>query len=141
MSKVKSMGTTFKMGPTSATNAVGSLTSIGGLDVSADTIETTSLDSADGFREFIQGLKDGGDVALEGGLDKDTTANQNVIYTAFTTGEVNKCEIGFPDGSKWAFDGIVTGISTNADLEDLVGFSSTLKVTGAPAFTFGTVGV
>lgn len=134
MSKVKAMGTTFKIGET----AIGSLTSIGGVELSADTIETTSLDSKDGFREFIQGLKDGGDVSLEGGLDKAATANQNTIYTAFTTGEIQKCAIEFPDGSKWAFDGIVTGVSTSADLEDLVGFSATLKVTGAPTFTMGS---
>lgn len=140
MSKVKAMGTTFKMGPTTPTTAVGSLTSIGGLELSADTIETTSLDSTGGFREFIQGLKDGGDVSLEGSLDKATTANQNAIYTAFTTGAIQKCAIEFPDGSKWAFDGIVTGVSTNADLEDLVGFSATIKVTGAPVFTMGTTG-
>lgn len=140
MAKVKSIGTTFKMGPTTPTTAVGSLKSISGLEVSADTIETTSLDSTGGFREFIQGLKDGGDVALEGDLDKATTANQNAIYTAYTTGIVQKCAIEYPDGSKWAFDGIVTGLSTSADLEDLVGFSATIKVTGVPVFTMGSTG-
>lgn len=134
MSKVRALGTTFKI----AESAVGSLTSIGGLELSADTIETTSLDSKGGFREFIQGLKDGGDVSLEGGLDKAVTANQNAIYQAFVSGEAAKCAIEFPDGSKWAFDGIVTGFSTSADLEDVVVFSATLKVTGAPTFTMGS---
>lgn len=134
MAKVKSMGTIFKINET----AVGSLTSIGGLELSADTIETTSLDSKGGFREFIQGLKDGGDVSLEGGLDKAVTANQNAVYEAYVSGEVVKGSIEFPDGSKWAFDGIVTGFGTSAELEDTVGFSSTLKVTGAPTFTMGS---
>lgn len=139
MSKVRALGTTFKIGPTTATTAIGGLTSIGGLELSADTIDTTSLDSTGGYREFIGGFKDGGEVSLEGGLDKATAANQNTLYTAFTTGAVQKCAIEFPDGSKWSFDGIVTGFGTNADLEDLVGFSATIKVSGQPTFTMGTV--
>ncbi len=38
-----------------ATAEVAKLTSVGGLELSADTIDVTALDSTDGFREFVGG--------------------------------------------------------------------------------------
>lgn len=136
MAKVRSVGTTFKMGAETATTAIGGLTSIGGVEVSADTVDVTALDSEGGYREFLPGFKDAGEVPLEGFLD-DEDAGQLAAYTALESGEVQKCEISFPNGSKWAFDGIVTGFSTSASLEDAVSFSATIKVSGKPTFTMG----
>ena len=45
------------------------LTSINGLELSADTIDVTTLDSDGGYREFIGGFKDAGEVSLEGFLN------------------------------------------------------------------------
>ena len=36
------------------------------------------------------------------------------------------------------FDGVITGFSTSADLEDVIGFSMTIKVSGQPVFAAGT---
>lgn len=134
MAKVRSVGTTFKMGTSTATTAIGGLTSIGGVEVSADTVDVTALDSEGGYREFLMGFKDAGDVSLEGFLD-DTDTGQAAAYAALESGDVQKCEIAFPNGSKWAFNGIVTGFSTSASLEDAVTFSATVKVSGKPTFT------
>lgn len=133
MAKVRSVGTTFKMGALTATTAIGGLTSIGGIEVSADTVDVTALDSDGGYREFLMGFKDAGDVSLEGYLD-DTDAGQAAAYTALESGEVQTCEIAFPNGSKWSFKGIITGFSTSASLEDAVSFSATVKVSGKPTF-------
>lgn len=132
MAKQRALGTTFSLG----SNIIGGLNSIGGLELSADTIDTTSLDSDGGYREFIGGFKDGGEVALEGGLDTEADANQKSVYDAFESGEVQDCTIAFPNGAKWVFKGVVTGFSTSADLEDLIGFSASVKVSGKPTFTF-----
>jgi hypothetical protein len=42
--------------------------------------------------------------------------------------------ITFPSsmGATWTFDGVVTGFSTSADLEDLITFEGKIKVSGAP---------
>ena len=137
MAKVRSVGTTFTMGATAeASTAIGGLTSIGGVEISADTVDVTALDSDGGYREFLPGFKDAGEVPLEGFLDDDDTG-QFAAYTALESGEVQKCEINFPNGSKWSFDGILTGFSTSASLEDAVSFSTTIKVSGKPTFTMG----
>jgi len=66
--KIRALGTKFNIGkgPTPAPVPVGNLSSIGGLELSADTIDVTTLDSTGGYREFIAGFKDAGEVALEG---------------------------------------------------------------------------
>jgi hypothetical protein len=123
------MSTILKIG----TNAIAGLTSIGGLELSADTIETTTLGTS-GWRTFMQGLKDGGEVSLSGYFDTSDTG-QNAIYNAFTAGTAQTFAIIFPStlGAEWDFTGIVTGITTGAELEDLVSFEATVKVSGAPS--------
>lgn len=128
----KALGTSLKIDSTE----VGKLTSIGGVEISADTIDVTTLDSADGYREYIPGLIDGGEVSAEGYLDGAGTSEATLAGKVGS--EATTCEIAFPKGAKWSFSAIVTGFSTSAELEDLVGFSVTLKVSGKPTFTAGT---
>lgn len=131
------LGTQLKIG--TAVTAVAGLTSISGLDLSADTIDTTTLDG-DGYRTFIGGLKDGGEVSIEGYLIPATGKGQQELYTLFDSGEVEDFTIEFPADTKakWEFEGIVTGFSTSADLEDPLAFSATIKVSGEPTLTVTT---
>lgn len=129
MAKTAAKGTSFKFGE----NTVGSLTSIGGVSASADTIDVTALDNTTGYREFVAGLKDGGDISLSGYFDY-ADAGQKALYTAFESGEEGDCEIVFPAAMdcKWTFSGVVTAIETGAELEGAVSFSCTVKVSGKP---------
>lgn len=124
------MGTVLKKG----TTAIAELTSIGGLDLSADTIETTTLDSADGFRTFAQGLKDAGEVSVSGYFN--LTDHQG-LHTDFESGVESAYSIEFPASmdAKWTFNAIVTAYSTGAEMEDNVSFEATLKVSGKPTLT------
>jgi len=126
-----SKGTTLKVGA----NTIGNLTSIGGIELSADTSDVTTLDTVDGYRKFIPGFVDGGEVSAEGYMS-DTGSSEATIIE-LVGGSEQECEIAFPSGAKWEFDGIVTGFSTSASLEDPVSFSITIKVSGKPTFTAG----
>lgn len=131
----RALGTKLKIGTTSPV-AVAGLTSIGGLELSADTIDVTTLDSDGGYREFIAGFKDAGEVSLEGYFVPEATKGQNELYTLFESGATSAFTIEFPNNiAKWEFNGIVTGFGTGADLEDPLSFSATLKVSGAPTLT------
>jgi predicted secreted protein len=131
----RALGTKLKIGTTSPV-AVAGLTSIGGLELSADTIDVTTLDSDGGYREFIAGFKDAGEVSLEGYFVPEETKGQKELYTLFESGATSEFTIEFPNSlAKWEFDGIVTGFSTGADLEDPLSFSATIKVSGAPTLT------
>lgn len=130
----RALGTTLTVDST----AVAGLTSIGGLELSADTIDVTTLDSEGGYREFIAGFKDAGEVSLEGYLNSVTGKGQKELYDLFESGDEGAFEIDFPEGSSWSFSGVVTGFGTSADLEDPLGFSCTIKVSGKPTFTAAT---
>lgn len=124
------LGTTFKIG----TNAVAELIEIGGVDMSADTIDVTTLSSTDGYRQFVQGLKDAGEVSLSGFFKPDDTNGQAELLDLFDSGDVTAMSIVFPTslGYTWSFSAIVTGYVTGAALEDAVTFEATLKISGKP---------
>lgn len=124
----KALGTKLQVNA----NSVAELTSIGGLELSADTIETTTLDNADGYRTFIQGLKDGGEASVGGYFNPGDTNGQVALYNAFNSGALLPYTILFPFGAAWTFNGIVTAVSTSAELEDGVPFEATIKVSGKP---------
>lgn len=133
-------GTTFLIGAT----AVANLTSIDGLDVKVSTIETTTLDSTTSFKTFVTGFKEVSDVALAGYLDftadpalwtaLNTTANQAAQAMTIQFPPVG----GQTTGTKWTFNGIVTGFKTKAAENSMVAMDATIKVSGAPTITWGS---
>jgi len=137
----RALGTTLQIGkgPDPAPITVAKLSSIGGLELSADTIDTTALDSDGGYREFIAGFKDAGEVAVEGYFVPATGQGQKELYDLFESGATEDFAIVFPASlnAQWEFKGIVVGFSTSADLEDPLAFSATIKVSGAPTLTVG----
>ncbi len=134
----RALGTKLQIGKDNPVTVAG-LTSIGGLDLSADTIDVTTLESGDGYRKFITGFKDGGEVPLEGYLELEQGKGQKELYDLFESGEEEQFTILFPNNmGSWQFKGVVTGFSTSADLEDPLSFSATIKVSGKPTLTVGT---
>lgn len=115
-------------------NAIANLTEISGLEISADTVDVTTLDSEDGYREFIGGLKDGGEVGISGFFNPETGKGQVEFLEALDTGTVKDFIIEFPTsiGKKWSFKGIVTAFTTGVSLEDPLSFEGSIKVTGKP---------
>lgn len=137
MVATRSLGTTLNAG----TEKVGGLTSIGGLELTSDTIDVTTLDSEGGYREFINGFKDAGEVAVEGFFYGGTDVGQKAMYTLFESGASEEFKIEFPveTGASWEFDGLVTGFSTSVDLEDPLSFSATIKVSGKPTLVTAAI--
>lgn len=116
-----------------ATQPVGKLSSIGGIDASAETIDVTALDSQGGYREKIAGFKDGGDVSISG-FFAPGDPGQAAIYAAFESGEMSAFKIVFPPSlnAQWEFKGVITSFATNADLEEALSFEATITVSGEP---------
>ncbi|HZG83832.1 phage tail tube protein [Paenibacillus sp.] len=129
----KAQGTTLSIGA----NVVADLTSISGLELTADTIDVTTL--ADTYRKFLQGLKDAGEVTVEGFLNEDDTTGQIAIHNAYKTGAESTFTITFPAtvGAEWDFNAIVTGVTLGGaiEMEEALSFAATLKVSGEPTLT------
>jgi predicted secreted protein len=128
-------GTALKI----SNSPVGELTSISGPGPSADTIDVTALDSADGYKEYLGGFKDGGEVSVSGFLSFSDTG-QSAIITAFEAGTSTACTITFPTAAAcaWSFNAIVTGFETGAELDGAISFDATFKITGKPTLSAGT---
>jgi len=124
MAKIKSFGTTVSV----ATNAVGGLTDIGINGTEVTFVDTTSHDSSGGFREFVGGLKDGGTLELSGKFDTSDTGQDQLRGNAGVSAAV---VVTFSDSSNATFNAIIGGFSTTSPLDDTVGFTCSLKITGA----------
>ena len=121
MSKSNSVGTKLNIGTGVSAKTVGGLTSINGIEISAETIDVTDLANATGYREKLPGFKEVG--ADEG---------QAEMYSLLNSQNDSSFEIVFPAkiGKKWSFSGYVAGFTTSADVGDAITFEATIIVTG-----------
>jgi len=110
------------------------VTNIGPPPMTRDVIDATHMDSPDGWREFIAGLKDGGEASITlnfvpGGA---TDARLREMQTEL---EPSPIKIAFPSGSEWGFTAFCTGYTPQMPVDDKMTADCTFKVTGAPDFT------
>ena len=111
--------------------ALAEITNITPPQLSRDTVDATHQGSPDGYREFIGGLRDSGEVSLEmnwiAGSTTDTT-----LLTDFDSDDPVNYRITFNDADTTTatFAGFVTGYTPNSPMEDKQSASVTIKVTG-----------
>lgn len=137
----RALGTTISKGIETPVD-IADLTSIGGLEITADTIDVTTLGSDGGYREFIGAFKDGGEVPIEGFFNPDTASGQVALQDSLDSGLAEDYKITFPTTPKaeWAFKGVVTGFKVgDVDVDGTIGFGATIKVSGKPVLTVTTV--
>lgn len=130
---VSAFGTKLKRAGT----AIAEVVSISGPTLAADTIEVTSHDSTSGYREFIGGPKDGGEVTLEINYLPANATQKNssggVLYD-FEAGTVTSYSLVMPDAATttWTLPCVVTGFELGAPFDDKLGATVTLKVAQKP---------
>lgn len=123
-------------GPAAFT-AIGNVTSVSGPEIERETYDVTAHDSVDGWREFIGGLKDGGEVSLE--LNYDPRKHDDMVGD-FDDTVARDYKLVFPapaGGGTWAFQAFLTGFSQEAPVDDKLSAEFTFKVTGKPTITPG----
>lgn len=137
MAAAKSLGTTLtktKSGSEEADLVVADLTSIGEIGVESSEIDVTTLDSTGGYKEFIGGFKDAGEVSLAG-IVKSEDAMEAMLALAESQA-VEEWTIEAESGSTWVFDGFVKMFKeAEATVEGVRGFSASIRVSGAPVYT------
>lgn len=119
------------------------VTSMAGPTISRSTHDVTAMTSPGGWREFIGGLKDGGEVTFDANwLPRDATQGQEDggFMAEF---DKDSCEsrgnwrILVPacpgeDEVILTFAGIVTAQNIQIPMDDKMSFSGTIKVSGRP---------
>ncbi len=126
-------GTTLSIGGTT----IAEVTSISGPSLSADSIDVTTMDTTTRYREFIQGLLDGGEVSFDL-MFYPGDAGQAAMYTAFGAGTDSTYIITFPTavGATWTFDGFPTACGNEIPMDEAITQSWTIKLSTSP--TLGT---
>jgi hypothetical protein len=133
----KTLGTTLTKtasGSEGEDTLIGNLTSIGEIGIESDEIDVTTLDSTGGYKEFIAGFKDAGEVSLEGILNSET--GFNAMITLAGSQAIEEWTIETPSGSTWVFDAFVkTFKESESTVEGVRGFTGSLRVSGQPVYT------
>lgn len=135
MPKMRALGTSITYAPAynSAdidTEVIGSLTSVGEISPDSEELDATCLDSVGGYREFIQGFKDSGELTLTGYLDPDKPGQAQMV-TLYGTGALGYFWVTFPDQTTAAFNAYVKSFTVgSAEVDGIVGFGTTLRVSG-----------
>lgn len=119
--------------------------SMSGPSISRDMHDVTAMTSPAGWREFVGGLKDGGEVSFDANwLPRDATQGQEEGGGGFMAEfDKDSCEsrgnwrILVPacpgeDEMALQFAGIVSGMNIEIPMDDLMSFSGTIKVSGRP---------
>ena len=130
---IRSLGTTLEKYGIDGF-VIDGLTSIGEIGIESDEIDVTTLDSVGGYKEFVAGLKDGGEVVLSGFI-KNEEHIQAMINLAVNQ-NIERWGITAPNAAIWFFDAFVKSFKeTEATVDGVRGFSATLRITGKPHYS------
>lgn len=131
MAKTRALGTEVKFNA----KIIGGLSSVGEVTPDSEELDATTLDSASGYREYIQGFKDSGELTITG-MHKKSDVGQVELRTGFGTGDIDAVLITYPDATTVGFNAYVKSYSMGpADVDGIVGFSATLRISGAVTVT------
>lgn len=110
-------------------DTIAEITSIKGPGKKRDTIEVTSLDAIDGYKEIIGGLRDGGSVSLSMNFRR---AMFDLFNADFESDVLQNYEIVLPDATitTFEFTGLVTELPLNISVKDAVSADVTIQISG-----------
>jgi predicted secreted protein len=116
---------------------IAEINSIAGPNKSRDVIDTTSLDSTAGYRDFIGGFRDGGTVTLPMNFTRDTYETMN---DDFESDDLQNYEILLPDDelTSFEFTALVTELGLAIPADDKVTADVSLKVSGRVVINSGS---
>lgn len=125
------MGTVFSITLDGVKTRVGKLSSIGEIAPESEEMEITTLDSTDGYREYMQGVKSAGEIEVEGFFAAGDEG-QVAIRAAFASGAQAAFEIAFTDETRVEFSGFVKGYTIGAsEIEKPIAFGARIRISGA----------
>lgn len=105
-------------------------------DFSADVIDVSTMSSPNNWKEYISGMKDGGEFNCSH-FFVPTNATQSAssgLLLDFKNRTKRDFRLKLPDAGPtyWPFSGIVTKFGFNAKHDDALRCNYTIKVTGEP---------
>ena len=132
MSAISGVGTGFFRWDvnTGVWDKIAQVKSIAGPTMTRAFIDTTTLDTTGGYRTFIAGFRDPGQITLSMNFERE---GYEAMKLDFEVEEVQNYQIVLPDtdSTSLMFEGLVTELPLNIPTDDVVTADVTIKVTGS----------
>lgn len=106
---------------------LGQQTAVKPYGVSVDSVDATHEESDDAWREFIAGLKDGGESTSELIYVPGGATEADIFEMLGTT---QHCRVSFPNGAYVDFRAHISGAEPDTPIDDKMTFAITWKVSG-----------
>jgi predicted secreted protein len=125
--------------------ALANVSGISGPGLSRETIDVTAHDSPNAYRQFIGGLKDGGEISFD--INYDPLSHDVLVADLELTvsGGAKNWKITWPKstgqtvaGNTWTFAAVMTAFEASAPIDDKLSASITLKISGKPTLAAGS---
>lgn len=117
---------------------IANVSDLSGPTRAREAIEVTAHDSPNQYREFVKGLKDGGEVSLTLNYDPDVVTHQH-LDADFEEDDLRAYQIiifpGTADEYTWDFDALITALEDSFPIDDRMERSVTVKISGKPTLT------
>jgi hypothetical protein len=135
MAKVKSKGTILKQSIASVLTAVAQLTDISYSGGEVETFDATTLDGSVGKAYSQTGYAEGGEFQISGFFDPALAGHQAITDIILAPANCD-WSVTFADAAPttWTFTTAGVSFEFTVAMADGLKFSSTLKVTGLPAY-------
>ena len=109
--------------------AIAEIRNITGPGMTRDFIDVSNLDSIGGYREFIAGFRDGGELTFSMNF---TIGGYDDLLLDYESESVQSYELILPDSGEttFSFSGFVTNLPLNITPDDAVTVDVTIKISG-----------
>lgn len=139
MAKYGATGTLLKKGNGASPEVyttIAQIFNLGGPSLQQEELDVTDHDSA-GWKQFIGGLKDGGEISGELHFDGANATHDETtgLLSELIGGTVKNYRISFPDGTSCTIAALVKSFEFGANVGDKLTASFALKLSGAPAWS------
>jgi predicted secreted protein len=122
-----------------AVGTVGNIINIGGPSQTRDSIDISTMDSADDVREFIAGMIDSGEITFTCNYDGSASGTADKLNIAFLAGTAEVWTITIPGPSIFACSGFITALGPAIPFDDKITQDVTIKLSGVVTYTDETV--
>jgi predicted secreted protein len=112
---------------------VAEVTNLSGPSMKMDSLDVTHHGSSEGYKDFVGGLIDGGEIKVEANLLPNDSSHTGLL-TDMNARTLRAWQIVFPTSpaKTWSFNGLIQGIETAAPVDGKLALSLTIKVSGKP---------
>jgi predicted secreted protein len=139
MTAIAGVGTQFQRWNTgtNAWESIAMVKNITGPSKTRTTIDTTALDTVGGYRTFIAGFRDAGQLTFTMLFDRD---GYELMNTDFENDAAQNYQVILPDtdSTSLSFEGLVTELPLTIPVDEAVSVDVTIKITGVVTLESGS---